>query len=126
MYHHPERSADGGFLLRGRRADKARPFWLIDQIESRNAEVRNQFTIERQREFRPVIADHRGRGLIKTIRMALHRKGQTEWGGVPIEKSVPQIQRNTLPGKLAVIVEAGNAVDVVSCKPASLPRHESL
>ena len=97
---------------------KARPFRLIDQIESRDGKVWNQFPIERQRQFRTVIPDNRGRGLIDAVGMGLQRECQTERSRIPIQKPVAQIHGNTLPGQLAAILKTRNAVDVMSRKGA--------
>ncbi len=85
MHHRPERGTCGGFLLLCTFAAKARPFRPIDQVESRDGNVWNQFPVERQRKFRPVVSDHRSRGLVDTVGVALHRKRQAERGCVPID-----------------------------------------
>src|SRR4051794_8018167 len=46
LRHQPERGADRGFLLRRCFADKPCPFRLIDQIDGRDGQVRNEFPVE--------------------------------------------------------------------------------
>ena len=91
---------------------------------------RNHFPVECQREFRPIASHHRGRGLIDAIGAALYRKGEAEWGRVPIEKPVAQVHGNALPGQLAPILQTRYAADVMGRKggpqfrPEILDRHE--
>src|SRR5882672_9959021 len=119
LRHHSERNANGGSLLRRPGAGKTRPFRLIDQIDSRDGNVRDHIPIERQRELGPVISDRCSRGLVDTVGMAFHCNGQPERSRVPIQKPVAEIDGHPLPGQLAAILKTRNAVDIVSRERAS-------
>src|ERR1700682_1085388 len=109
--HHPECSANGGFLLRGSCAKKACPFRLIDQIESGNGKIGYQFPVERQRQFRAVVPDGGGGGSIEAFEVILESKCHTKGRGIAIKNPVAQIKRNPLPSQLAAILKTGEAVD---------------
>jgi hypothetical protein len=80
--------------------------------------VRNELPVERQPEIRAVVPDRRARGLVDLVDLMCDSDGEAERSGFPIEEPVAKIAGDPLPGQLASIVEAGNAVDVVSGKGA--------
>ena len=51
--------------------------------------------------------------------MVFHRKGKAKWRFVPLQKPVAQVYRNALPGRLAPVLKARNAADVMGCKGSS-------
>src|SRR6478609_2471912 len=58
LRHHPDRRADGGLLLGRAGSDHPRPFRLVDEIECRDRDVRNDLAIDRQPEFRTVASNY--------------------------------------------------------------------
>ena len=96
-----------------------RPFRLINQVESRERIIWNQFAVEGEREFRSGIPDRRRTGIVDTVEMTLDGECQTEGRTVPIQKSVAQIDGSTLPSQLPEILKAWNTMNVVHGKSAT-------
>ena len=65
-------------MLRGSGCEKTRPFRLINQVESRERIIWNQFAVEGEREFRSEIPDRRRTGIVDTVAMTLDGECQTK------------------------------------------------
>ncbi|MGH6751749.1 MAG: hypothetical protein ACREDP_06230, partial [Bradyrhizobium sp.] len=53
------------------------------------------------------------------VGVGFYREGKAEWGRIPIEKPVAQVNGYALPGQLAPILQAWNTADVVGRKAGS-------
>src|SRR3954447_8574374 len=86
--HQAEPGADGRCLLRCPGPRKARPFRLINQIESRDGKIGDHFPVECQREFRAVVPHDGARRFIDAVKVILQSKRETKGRAVPVQKPV--------------------------------------